>query len=86
VFALPVAPRYALTKVGGADTVTVQGELDTVPILALTFAAPAATAMASPELAMSSMAGLPLDQIIAAFAMVADEPSEYVPVAVNCKL
>jgi hypothetical protein len=86
VFAFPFDLRYAPTNVLARDTVTVQGELGTVPILALTFAAPAATAVASPELAMLSMAGLPLDQIIAAFAMVADEPSEYVPVAVNCKL
>jgi hypothetical protein len=46
---------------GDAVTATVQGELDLVPIVAGTLAAPAAVAVTTPDGLSSNIAGLVLD-------------------------
>jgi hypothetical protein len=74
-------------EAGGAamagDMVTVQGELPMPLIVALTFATPAPTAVARPALLMLKTAELLLDQVIAEFATVVEDPSEYMPIAEN---
>ena len=67
----------------GAVTVSVSFGLVTLPCVAVMLVVPVATAVASPEALMVATLVVEEDQVTE-LVMLAVEPSEKVPVAVNC--